>query len=50
MAKIAVNLNVMAGYLNESNWENGLEIDMRFLFSRYRCHPPRIVPLNTSCN
>jgi hypothetical protein len=46
MAKIAVILNVMAGYLNEINWANGPEFEMLSIFSRDRCHPPRIVPLN----
>jgi hypothetical protein len=46
MAKIAINLYDMAGYLSESNWSNGPEFEMRFLFSRYRCHPLRIVPLD----
>jgi hypothetical protein len=46
MAKIAINLYLMAGYLNESNWSNGPKFEMQSIFSRSHCHPPRIVPLN----
>jgi hypothetical protein len=46
MAKIAINLYVMAGYLNGKNWSNGPGIEMRSIFSRSRCHPLRIVPLD----